>query len=254
MSVASWPRRAATRNSRSAPPSGSGSFAAVTAVIALIVGLALRRAPSSGRTKAPQRIEIAKAIQEGAMAYLRRQFRTIVLSCSRSPPWSPHIDGCLRTRGGGGVDLRSIGDIPDAGIHRRVLPLLLTGFIGMSLAVRERPNRSSGRPGRPAALRIAFRTGAWPGCSPSTGLLGATLIIMIFQNTSSAILIGFGWGSLIAFLRVGGGIFTKAADVGAADLVGKVSRGSRRTTRGNPATIADTSATTSGTAPAWPPT
>ena len=88
---------------------------------------------------------------------------------------------------------------------------------------------------------MAFRTGGVAGMfTVGLGLLGATLIIIIFQNTSSAILVGFGFGgSLLAlFLRVGGGIFTKAADVG-ADLVGKVEAGIPEDDPRNPATIAD---------------
>jgi K(+)-stimulated pyrophosphate-energized sodium pump len=93
----------------------------------------------------------------------------------------------------------------------------------------------------PAALEVAFRTGGVAGMfTVGLGLLGATAIIMAFQNTSSAILVGFGFGgSLLAlFLRVGGGIFTKAADVG-ADLVGKVEAGIPEDDPRNPATIAD---------------
>ena len=119
----------------------------------------------------------------------------------------------------------------------------LTGFIGMS----SRPAATSAPRPRPrparctAALHVAFRTGGVAGMfTVGLGLLGATTIIMIFQNTSSAILIGFGFGgSLLAlFLRVGGGIFTKAADVG-ADLVGKVEAGIPEDDPRNPATIAD---------------
>jgi K(+)-stimulated pyrophosphate-energized sodium pump len=93
----------------------------------------------------------------------------------------------------------------------------------------------------PAALRVAFRTGGVCGMfCVGLGLFGATVIIMLFQNTSSTILVGFGFGgSLLAlFLRVGGGIFTKAADVG-ADLVGKVEAGIPEDDPRNPATIAD---------------
>ncbi|HEX9978437.1 MAG TPA: sodium-translocating pyrophosphatase, partial [Acidimicrobiia bacterium] len=93
----------------------------------------------------------------------------------------------------------------------------------------------------PAALKVAFRTGGVAGMfTVGLGLLGASAIIMVFQNTSSAILIGFGFGgSLLAlFMRVGGGIFTKAADVG-ADLVGKIEKGIPEDDPRNPATIAD---------------
>jgi K(+)-stimulated pyrophosphate-energized sodium pump len=113
----------------------------------------------------------------------------------------------------------------------------------MSLAVRGnvRTAEAAKSGSLPAALRVAFRTGGVAGMfTVGLGLLGATLIIMIFQNTASAILIGFGFGgSLLAlFLRVGGGIFTKAADVG-ADLVGKVEAGIPEDDPRNPATIAD---------------
>src|SRR5439155_17090412 len=96
----------------------------------------------------------------------------------------------------------------------------------MSLAVRGnvRTAAAAKSGSLPAALRVAFRTGGIAGMfTVGLGLLGATVIIMIFQSTSSAMLIGFGFGeSLLAlFMRVGGGIFTKAAVVG-DDVVGKV--------------------------------
>ena len=113
----------------------------------------------------------------------------------------------------------------------------------MSLAVRGnvRTAAAAKSGSLPAALKVAFRTGGVAGMfTVGLGLLGATIIIMLFQNTASAILIGFGFGgSLLAlFLRVGGGIFTKAADVG-ADLVGKVEAGIPEDDPRNPATIAD---------------
>ena len=118
-----------------------------------------------------------------------------------------------------------------------------TGYIGMTLATRGNVRTAAAaKNGSMAdALDVAFRTGGVAGMfTVGLGLLGATVIIMLAQNTSSVILIGFGFGgSLLAlFLRVGGGIFTKAADVG-ADLVGKVEAGIPEDDPRNPATIAD---------------
>jgi K(+)-stimulated pyrophosphate-energized sodium pump len=219
-------------------------FAAVTAVIALLVGLALSRTVIRADQGTPKMIEIAKAIQEGAMAYLRRQFRTIVLILL---PVAAVV--FLTSTAVFGPEGEEVLTFAQSGTYRTLAFIAgcflsgLTGFIGMSLAVRGNVRTAAAaRTGSlPAALRIAFRTGGVAGMfTVGLGLLGATLIIMIFQNTSSAILIGFGFGgSLIAlFLRVGGGIFTKAADVG-ADLVGKVEQGIPEDDPRNPATIAD---------------
>jgi K(+)-stimulated pyrophosphate-energized sodium pump len=217
---------------------------ALTALLALGVGFLLMRGVLAADQGTPKMIEIAKAIQEGALAYLKRQFRTIgyiliplaiiVFVTSVAVEKPSGVEALSFAESGSFRTLAFIAGCLMSG---------LTGFIGMSLAVRGNVRTAAAaRTGKmPPALQIAFRTGGVCGMfCVGLGLLGATLIMMVFQNTSSAILIGFGFGgSLLAlFLRVGGGIFTKAADVG-ADLVGKVEAGIPEDDPRNPATIAD---------------
>ena len=217
---------------------------ALTALLAIGVGFFLTRGVLAEDEGTPTMREIAKAIQEGALAYLKRQFRTIAFILI--PLLVVVFLTSVAVKKADGTEALNFAQ---SGLFRTGAFLLgcvmsgLTGFIGMSLAVRGnvRTAAAAKTGSMPAALRVAFRTGGVCGMfCVGLGLLGATLIIMIFQNTSSAILIGFGFGgSLLAlFLRVGGGIFTKAADVG-ADLVGKVEAGIPEDDPRNPATIAD---------------
>ncbi len=218
-------------------------------MLALLVGLYLMRGVLAADEGTPTMIEIAKAIQEGAMAYLKRQFKTIaviliplavVVFVTSTEVTKPLLAG---PNASSGLTFAQSGLFRTLAFIAGCVLSGLTGFIGMSLAVRGNVRTAAAaRSGSlPAALKVAFRTGGVAGMfTVGLGLLGATLIIMIFQNTASAILIGFGFGgSLLAlFLRVGGGIFTKAADVG-ADLVGKVEAGIPEDDPRNPATIAD---------------
>ncbi|HEY3831186.1 MAG TPA: sodium-translocating pyrophosphatase [Acidimicrobiia bacterium] len=221
----------------------------ITALLAILVGFVLMRGVLAADEGTPTMREIASAIQEGALAYLKRQFRTIgfiliplavVVFVTSTSVKKDALSGHL------GVVALSFGA---SGAARTIAFVLgcfmsgLTGFIGMSLAVRGnvRTAAAAKEGSMPKALQVAFRTGGVCGMfTVGLGLFGASIIMMVFQNTSSAILVGFGFGgSLLAlFLRVGGGIFTKAADVG-ADLVGKVEAGIPEDDPRNPATIAD---------------
>ncbi len=215
-----------------------------SAVLALLVGWYLMVKVLQQDEGTDKMKEIAAAIQVGAWAYLKRQFRTI---------------GMILVPVGAVVFLTSVAiekpngesalSFVSAGLYRTISFVLgcvasgLTGYIGMTLATRGnvRTAAAARRGSMRESLQVAFRTGGVAGMfTVGLGLLGATVIIALFQNTSSAMLVGFGFGgSLLAlFLRVGGGIFTKAADVG-ADLVGKVEAGIPEDDPRNPATIAD---------------
>ena len=209
-------------------------------ILALVVAYILMRGVLAAPEGTPKMQEIAKAIQVGSRAYLNRQFRTVglflailtvglffVLPAEASPDNSE-----FAIRFG-----RSVAFILGAGFS------MLTGFTGMWLAVRGnvRVANAARESGLKRALTIAFRTGGVAGMfTVGLGLLGATAILLLYKQDATSVLVGFGFGGalLAMFMRVGGGIFTKAADVG-ADLVGKVEKNIPEDDPRNAATIAD---------------
>ncbi len=220
------------------------ALSGAASLLAIAVGFYLAKSVLAEDEGTPKMKEIATAIQVGAMAYLTRQFRTIGMILI-PVAIIVFVTSVSIERKDGTEALSFIA----SGVFRTLAFLLgcvasgLTGYIGMTLATRGnvRTAAAARRGSMREALGVAFRTGGVAGMfTVGLGLLGATVIIALFQNTSSAMLVGFGFGgSLIAlFLRVGGGIFTKAADVG-ADLVGKIEAGIPEDDPRNPAVIAD---------------
>ncbi len=223
-------------------------LSAAAALLAIIVGLFLAKGVMAQDAGTETMQRIAKLIQDGASTYLRRQFRTIAMILVPLAAivfvTSVAIDKPTEFLGGStGLSFLASGAFRTIAFLLGCFASGATGYIGMTLATRGnvRTAAAAKTGSMPKALEVAFRTGGVAGMfTVGLGLLGATVIIMVFQNTSSAMLIGFGFGgSLLAlFLRVGGGIFTKAADVG-ADLVGKIEAGIPEDDPRNPATIAD---------------
>ena len=207
----------------------------VVALLALAVAALLVREVLAASQGTERMQEIAQSIQEGAAAYLRRQFRTLGVFVVVI-----FFVLLLLPADGSGVRWgRSIFFLVGA------LFSGLTGFTGMSLAVRGNVRVAAaaraGFAGERPAMRIAFRTGGVAGMfTVGLGLFGAALVVLIYKENAPNVLEGFGFGAalLAMFMRVGGGIFTKAADVG-ADLVGKVEKGIPEDDPRNAATIAD---------------
>ena len=201
-------------------------------LIALGIAWALRAqvlAQSDGTAKMR---EIAEAVQEGAAAYLARQFRTLSYFVGIVFVLLFALPGDMDIRIG-----RSIFFLLGAGFSA------LVGYNGMWLAVRAnvRVAEAARNKNGEKAVQIAFRTGGVVGMTTvGLGLVGASLVVIIYRENAPAVLEGFGFGAamLAMFMRVGGGIFTKAADVG-ADLVGKVEKNIPEDDPRNAATIAD---------------
>jgi K(+)-stimulated pyrophosphate-energized sodium pump len=207
---------------------------AVVALIALAIGFVLRKEVLAAGQGTERMQEIGRAVQEGASAYLNRQFRTLgifvvivflLLFALPADTMGERIG-------------RSIFFVVGAAFSATI------GYLGMWLATRANirvaaASREEG--GREKAMRVAFRTGGAVGMfTVGLGLFGAALVVMVYAGEAPKVLEGFGFGAalLAMFMRVGGGIFTKAADVG-GDLVGKVEAGIPEDDPRNAATIAD---------------
>ena len=201
-------------------------------LLALAIAYALRAQVLAQDEGTAKMKEIAAAIQEGAAAYLSRQFKTLSVFVAIVFVLLFTLPGDLDIRIG-----RSIFFLVGAGFSA------LVGYNGMWLAVRANVRVAEAARNKSAqrAVQIAFRTGGVVGMTTvGLGLLGASLVVIIYKENAPAVLEGFGFGAamLAMFMRVGGGIFTKAADVG-ADLVGKVEKGIPEDDPRNAATIAD---------------
>ena len=179
-------------------------------------------------------IFIGNAIKEGAMAFLSKEYRVLSI-------FVIIVAIIITVLLDFGKDITNY-QLPKIAISyiAGAIGSAIAGFVGMSIAVRANYRTTvQAMKGLNPALRIAFNSGAVMGISVvSIGLLGITIIYLILDSMEAAAGFGFGASTIALFARVGGGIYTKAADVG-ADLVGKVEAGIPEDDPRNPATIAD---------------
>jgi K(+)-stimulated pyrophosphate-energized sodium pump len=207
---------------------------AVIALVALVFGFIFRAQVLAADPGTDKMQEIGAAVEEGAKAYLARQFKTlsvfVVLVFGLLLLLPADTAGVRWGRSGFFI----VGALFSA----------LIGYLGMRLATKANVRVASAarhENGRDAGIKIAFRTGGSVGMTTvGLGLLGASVVVLLYKGDAPKVLEGFGFGAalLAMFMRVGGGIFTKAADVG-ADLVGKVEAGIPEDDPRNAATIAD---------------
>src|SRR6201746_2469313 len=212
-----------------------GYLLGLVALLALVFAYSLVREVLKADQGTPKMQEIAKAVQEGAAAYLNRQFRTLAVFAV-----IVFVLLLLLPVNEGGASVR---------IGRAIFFLIgasfsaAVGYIGMTMATRANVRVASAARGGSSerGFHIACRTGGIVGMlTVGLGLLGASIVLLVYNENAPTVLEGFGFGAalLAMFMRVGGGIFTKAADVG-ADLVGKVEAGIPEDDPRNAATIAD---------------
>ncbi|MCQ4635341.1 sodium-translocating pyrophosphatase [Anaerovorax odorimutans] len=203
-------------------------IAPIAAVIGLIVAFGLSSWISKVAEGNDRMKEISGYIREGAMAFLRREYKVMIF-----------VIIVLFLLIGLGLQNWVTAGLYVVG----ALLSVLAGFFGMNVATKGnvRTANAANEGGMNKALKVAFRSGAVMGlCVSGLGLLGLGVIFVLMGIDSASVITGFGLGasSMALFGRVGGGIYTKAADVG-ADLVGKVEAGIPEDDPRNPAVIAD---------------
>ncbi|MBC7327741.1 sodium-translocating pyrophosphatase [bacterium] len=223
-------------------PTMSGEHLAIlyvvlaSAIIALLYGAYLRAKVLREDPGVKEMTDVASAIQEGARAYLSRQFKALIifiivitvgLFFVYRPVYPDNIFIPI------GISLAFL---------LGSLASFSAGYVGMTLAVQGNVRvANAALQSFKKALELAFQAGTVSGMfTVGLGLLGATLIFLLFKENAMKVLVGFGFGGCLValFMRVGGGIYTKAADVG-ADLVGKVEAGIPEDDPRNAAVIAD---------------
>lgn len=199
-------------------------FGFIASILALLYSVYLIFNITSKPAGSKQMIDISNAIKNGANAYLFRQYRTltpIVIALSVVLFWVFNVVTMMAFL---------LGSFLSG----------LTGYIGMNISVRANVRTAeAAKTGLTNALDVAFRGGAVTGLIVAgLALLGVTTIFYFTQSVALTIGFGFGASLISLFMRVGGGIYTKAADVG-ADLVGKIEKGIPEDDPRNPAVIAD---------------
>ena len=212
-------------------------LAIVAGVVALVFALILTLNVTRQDGGSDEIQFIGRAIQQGAMAFLTREYTLLA-------GFVVVVAIILAVF----IDFDVLGRVGESrGFPATAVAYLigavgsgLAGFIGMSIAVRANTRTAvKAMQGLNPALRVAFNSGTVMGISVvGIGLLGISILYFVFRDITIVAGFGFGASSIALFARVGGGIYTKAADVG-ADLVGKVEQGIPEDDPRNPATIAD---------------
>src|SRR5579871_6621502 len=208
----------------------------ISAILAIGYGLLLVRIVLAASPGAKSMTDVADAVYEGSMAYLKRQIKTMIvfviaiaigLFMMYRSVYPDRLDLSL------GIAIAFVLGVSAS---------YGAGFVGMWLAVKGNVRSANAALSSfKDAMELAFKAGGVSGMfTVGLGLLGATIIFLIFRQDAMKVLVGFGFGGSLAalFMRVGGGIYTKAADVG-GDLVGKVEAGIPDDDPRNAATIAD---------------